>query len=69
MKTKTTNKNYVYKNVVKKYLKDAWAHYDKCKVIPDNEDLAGCIVEFWSDDLGFDYTDEHYDGIFKALQA
>jgi hypothetical protein len=57
----------VYKKIVKKYIKDAEEYFQKCKVIPDTGDLAGCIFDFWQNDACIDLTDDDYRGLMTAL--
>jgi len=63
------SKRELYRSIVSRYRKDAHKHFQACGLIPDNEDLAGCIFEFWGQDSPSDLGDTEYAGILAALEG
>jgi hypothetical protein len=60
-------KTNVFTKVVEKYRKDAQNYFERCGVIPDIGDLAGCIFDYWKEDSCIDLTDDDYKGLLEAL--
>jgi hypothetical protein len=66
-KTSAKTSRAYYQAVVQKYLGDARGHFTACGLIPDGDDLAGCVFEFWGQDSPVDLDDSDYQGILDAL--
>jgi hypothetical protein len=57
----------VYKGIIKKYIGDAEKHFQRCKLVPDNEDLAGCICDFWDQDSPVDVEEWQYNNLLSVM--
>ena len=65
----TVSKEAFYQSVVDQYKEDAEKYFATAKVVPDNGDMAYCIIDFWNDDRGVvgGEDEAEFRGIYKAL--
>jgi hypothetical protein len=53
---------------IKKYKKEAWAHFNKAKVVPDEEDILNYVLDCISDETGVNVEDLDINKIKKQLK-